>query len=88
MVNFTSSLTEVFNSMGNMSYISDILDSMNFNSLYETLEAFVNGYKWDDVLLANMQRYLFINPFLTNGFSHHYHLGESTFTLGAPGVIF
>ena len=22
------------------------------------------------------------NPYLTNGFSHHYHLGESTFILG------
>ena len=21
----------------------------------------------------------YINPFLTNGFSHHYHLGECTF---------
>ena len=23
-----------------------------------------------------------INPYLTNGFSHHYHLGESTFIVG------
>ena len=29
-----------------------------------------------------------INPYLTNGFSHHYHLGESTFILGVLGVIF
>ena len=28
-----------------------------------------------------------INPYLTNGFSHHYHLGESTFILGASGKI-
>ena len=28
-----------------------------------------------------------INPYLTNGFSHHYHLEESTFILGALGVI-
>ena len=27
-------------------------------------------------------------PHLTNGFSHHYQLGESTFILGALGVIF
>ena len=27
-------------------------------------------------------------PYLTNGFFHHYHLGESTFILGASGVIF
>ena len=29
-----------------------------------------------------------INPYLTNGFSHHYQLGESTVILGASGVIF
>ena len=29
-----------------------------------------------------------INPHLTNGFSHHYHLGESTFILGASAVVF
>ena len=29
-----------------------------------------------------------INPYLTNGLSHHYHLGEATFVLGAQlGVI-
>ena len=28
------------------------------------------------------------NPYLTNGFSHHYHLSESTFNYGASGVIF
>ena len=26
-------------------------------------------------------------PYLTNGLSHHNHLGESTFILGALGVI-
>ena len=26
--------------------------------------------------------YLLINPYLMNGFSHHYHLGESTFIFG------
>ena len=34
-----------------------------------------------------MQQDLKINPYLTNGFSHHYHLGESTFILGTSGVI-
>ena len=29
-----------------------------------------------------------LNPYLTNGFSHHYHLGEYTFILGASGRIF
>ena len=29
-----------------------------------------------------------IKPYLTNGFSHHYHLSESTFILGVLGVIF
>ena len=28
------------------------------------------------------------NPYLTNGFSHRYHLGESTFILGVSGVSF
>ena len=30
----------------------------------------------------------FFNPFLTNGFSHHYHLGEFTFIFRGVGVIF
>ena len=30
----------------------------------------------------------FINPLVTNGFSHPYQMDESTFILGAPGVIF
>ena len=56
MVNVTAALSEVFNSMGDMSYISDILDSMNFNSMYEMLENILNtyDYKWDDALLAEM----------------------------------
>ena len=29
-----------------------------------------------------------INPYLTNEFSHHYKLEESTFILGVLGVIF
>ena len=29
-----------------------------------------------------------INPYLTDGFTHHYQLGESTFYLGMLGVIF
>ena len=29
-----------------------------------------------------------LNPYLTNGISHHYQLEESTFILGALGVIF
>ena len=29
-----------------------------------------------------------LNPFVTNGFSNPYHLDESTFVLGALGVIF
>ena len=29
----------------------------------------------------------FFEPFLTNGFSHHYLLDESSFILGASGVI-
>ena len=29
----------------------------------------------------------FLNPYLTNGCSHHYHLGEFTFILGVLGVI-
>ena len=28
-----------------------------------------------------------LNPFMKNGFAHHYHLGESTVILGASGVI-
>ena len=28
-----------------------------------------------------------LNPYLTNGLSHHYHLEESTFILGALGVF-
>ena len=28
------------------------------------------------------------NPYLTNGFSHHYHLGESTFILRDIGSDF
>ena len=28
------------------------------------------------------------NPYLTNGFSHYYQLGESTFIIGVLGVIF
>ena len=56
MVNVTAALSEVFNSMGDMSYISDILDSMNFNSMYEMLENILNtyDYKWDDAILAEM----------------------------------
>ena len=30
----------------------------------------------------------YVNPYLTNGFSHHYHLDESTFILGVLRVIF
>ena len=30
---------------------------------------------------------MYINPYLTNGFSNHYHLGESNSVLGASGVI-
>ena len=31
----------------------------------------------------------YINPYLTNGFSHRYHLGESTFILGVlRGIYF
>ena len=29
-----------------------------------------------------------MNPLVTNGFSNPYHLDESTFILGASGVIF
>ena len=29
-----------------------------------------------------------VNPYLTNGFSHHYQLGESTFILWVLGVFF
>ena len=29
-----------------------------------------------------------LNPYLTNGVSHHYHLGESSFILGASGRTF
>ena len=29
-----------------------------------------------------------LNPYLKNGFSHHYLLGESTLILGVLGVIF
>ena len=29
-----------------------------------------------------------LNPYLTNGLSHHYQLVGSTFILGASGVIF
>ena len=28
-----------------------------------------------------------LNPLMTNGFTNHYHLGESTLILGASGVI-
>ena len=31
---------------------------------------------------------ILVNPYLTNGFSHPYQLGESTFILGASGVFF
>ena len=34
------------------------------------------------------QTRLIITPYLTNGFSHHYHLGESTSVLRGIGVIF
>ena len=27
------------------------------------------------------------NPYMANGLAHHYHLGESTFILGASGVV-
>ena len=30
---------------------------------------------------------MYVNPYLKNGFSHHYQLDESTFILGAAGVI-
>ena len=32
-------------------------------------------------------RVILINPYMTNRFSDYYHLGESTFILGASGVI-
>ena len=31
---------------------------------------------------------LYINPFLMDGFSHHYHLGESTFIIRGIGGDF
>ena len=31
---------------------------------------------------------LLLNPYLTNGFPHHYQLGESTFFLWVLGVFF
>ena len=31
---------------------------------------------------------IYINPYLTNGFSHHYHWDKSTFILGVLGVFF
>ena len=31
--------------------------------------------------------YSIFNPYLTNGFAHHFQLGESTFILAALGVI-
>ena len=36
---------------------------------------------------AKQPQYL-LNPLLTNGFSHLYHLDESISVLGASGVIF
>ena len=33
------------------------------------------------------RQYWIVDLFLTNGFAHHYQLGESTFVLGLIGVI-
>ena len=37
-----------------------------------------NPEDWFSRVAAQIYMYFF-NPYLTNGFSHHYHLGESTF---------
>ena len=38
---------------------------------------------WGDIKLMFGSKMFFpFNPYLTNGFAHHYHLDESTFILG------
>ena len=56
---------------------------LNLNHIWlnDTLEGSKN------VMNRHFQPLLF-NPYLTNGFSHHYQMGESTFILGASRVIF
>ena len=43
---------------------------------------------WSDIYpLTDIEKKICINPLVTNGLSHPYHLDESTFILGASGVI-
>ena len=47
----------------------------------EILSGFQNKKKKGKKILPQYILMLGFNPYLTNGFSHHYHLGESTSVL-------
>ena len=45
-------------------------------------------FRCHNMMFLSITRLYFINPLVTNGLSHHYHLDESTFILGEARVIF
>ena len=52
------------------------------------LPPFDNEIEWKDKEQDPIFHVKVLNPYLTNGVSHHYHLGKPIFILGASGVNF